>query len=113
MSKLLDTIEYEQTGRRFAKMLPMQIYSVDSEKITTHQGLDEYRLYVKLNTHVRLEYPCAVDGEVMRRARAYLANHVFGEFRGNIMEAREAMLNWDRDVALKWLDDMERRMFAV
>ncbi len=118
MSKLLELLEARETGRVLPDLQPINsICAIDEGCSTTYTHDKEYSIRITFGSLVRLTdniatgHPQSLD-YAKKQVRQSIIEAVFGEFRPDLIKAREMLWNRDYENASIALDNLERKMFS-
>ena len=119
MSKLLDYIKVTATNERRATLEPLNMVKVThtSETYNVVEAAIVHRVEARLGVQVAVTDEMRQKGnwELILKHEVYrpLAETIFGEFRGPLLDARIAILQGDGDKALKLIEGVLDSMFKV
>lgn len=113
MSKFTDELKVTETGVRYARHMPMKVtedFSICPALAASYAS--EYTIAVTISSRITVSKDEPID-KAVKEAKEYLVEHIFGEFRLQIMAVRQAMYDMDYGKATALLNKLQENMFSL
>jgi len=112
MSKFIDAIKAEMTGRKFADMLIPPLLSVteDLQRVDDYSTAVEYRIHVTYGCNVQCQPKDLEDAKanIIRSLR----EEIFGDARKKAHALHRAVYSGSRDQVFEKLDDLMKEILG-